>query len=424
MRALLALVYAQSGTAAGATLICSGFVVALFRHELGTWGLLAWLSASTLVLAHRLRTTRRFRNAYASRSPDYWLGYIHLSVLLSGSIWGALFAHLIGVAGPSELAMVVLLLCMLAAGATLAYAQLLSVLVCYTVPLSLPGLLALSGGFDTTRWVVAAGILVWFGFMARGARRLNAFIVRYIDYQHENLALTANLEREKSQVLALNDELQEMIGTLVLTRSTLRRQKDKAEELSAQLMLLSARDSLTGLANRREFDRVLAGEWQRARRAGHALTVVLIDVDFFKNYNDTYGHPAGDNCLRQVARVIKGCCRRSRDVAARIGGEEFAVLLPETSVEDAAAQAERLRVAVEALAMGHSGSRCATVITASFGVAGAIPAPDQPEAALLERADRALYEAKSGGRNRVAVASSQDIARAAGDDAGNADAAG
>lgn len=168
------------------------------------------------------------------------------------------------------------------------------------------------------------------------------------------------------------------------------------------LCTLSSRDALTGLANRRQFDVALDTEFGRAVRNASTLALILLDVDRFKEYNDIYGHTAGDECLQKICRTIANvAARRPGDLAARYGGEELAVLLPGTDVEAAALLAERIRAAVRALEIEHAGA-IDGFVTLSAGVdalrpeAGAV----QPKE-LVRGADKALYVAKSGGRNRV-----------------------
>jgi diguanylate cyclase (GGDEF)-like protein len=173
------------------------------------------------------------------------------------------------------------------------------------------------------------------------------------------------------------------------------------KQLEEILNRLSRNDGLTGLANRRHFDEFYQQEWKRALREETPLSLILCDIDFFKNYNDTYGHQAGDDCLRAVAGVLQSCLRRPGDLAARYGGEEFIVVLPGTLREGALAVAESLRGAVEALAIPHSASAAAPVVTICLGVSFTVPAPGDSLAALLAAADRALYRAKEEGRNRV-----------------------
>jgi two-component system chemotaxis family response regulator WspR len=176
--------------------------------------------------------------------------------------------------------------------------------------------------------------------------------------------------------------------------------KHQLEVKNAELSRLSTIDGLTGLANRRRFDEVLDQECRRARRENASLALIMTDVDFFKKYNDSYGHQGGDDCLRRVAGVLAQGARRPADLAARYGGEEFALVLPQTTIEGAAVVAETLREGVAALNLLHASSAVASHVTLSLGVAAMSPQEDEvgPDT-LIERADAALYAAKRQGRN-------------------------
>jgi two-component system, chemotaxis family, response regulator WspR len=180
--------------------------------------------------------------------------------------------------------------------------------------------------------------------------------------------------------------------------------KHQLEVKNAELSRLSTVDGLTGLANRRRFDEVLEQECRRARREDAPLALIMTDVDFFKKYNDAYGHQGGDECLRKVASVLGQGARRPADLAARYGGEEFALVLPHTTAEGAVVVAEALRGGVSALNLLHAGSTVASHVTLSLGVAVMDPTdPELGPEVLLERADGALYEAKRSGRNRFVL---------------------
>jgi diguanylate cyclase (GGDEF)-like protein len=182
------------------------------------------------------------------------------------------------------------------------------------------------------------------------------------------------------------------------------------QESNAQLLMLSGEDALTGVANRRRFDQALLQESARLARVGMPLALLMIDVDHFKTYNDRYGHPAGDECLRQVARLLKRHAKRPGDLVARYGGEEFAILLANTDHAGARALAEEVRSALIALALPHQGNP-AGIVTVSIGL-HVVAAPDEPVAAtrLVELADQALYAAKAAGRNTVCEAQESEAA--------------
>lgn len=169
------------------------------------------------------------------------------------------------------------------------------------------------------------------------------------------------------------------------------------------LTQLASIDGLTGVANRRQLNASLQQEWSRCQRYQHPLSLILIDVDHFKRYNDHYGHGCGDSCLRRVAKALLALCQRPGDLLARYGGEEFVALVPEASTEEARHTAELLRTAVESLAIPHQYATAADIVTVSLGVASMIPDMEHKPESLLNMADRALYQAKEAGRNRVAV---------------------
>ncbi|RDI57909.1 sensor domain-containing diguanylate cyclase [Microvirga subterranea] len=183
------------------------------------------------------------------------------------------------------------------------------------------------------------------------------------------------------------------------------RRRERAE---AELSVLAATDGLTGLANRRTFDKALEAEWNRAARHNTPLSLLLMDLDRFKRFNDHYGHQAGDQCLQTVARILRDTIKRPGDLVARYGGEEIAVLLPATDATGACMVAEDVRSAVEALAIPHNGNHPACVLTISIGMATLKPAFELLDAdpkMLVSLADQALYQAKLDGRNRVSIAS-------------------
>ena len=195
-------------------------------------------------------------------------------------------------------------------------------------------------------------------------------------------------------------------GFVAVTRDVTERKALEAqlENANHQLRALAREDALTGLPNRRRFDEALGEEYRRAMRVGSPLAVIMLDVDRFKSFNDTYGHPRGDACLKALAAAIDGLARRPADLSARYGGEEFVILLPDTDAAGALALAERICATVRSLAIPHTGSDFGFA-TVSMGVAVMLPDTDaQGPAALVEAADTALYEAKRGGRNTVRLA--------------------
>ncbi len=173
------------------------------------------------------------------------------------------------------------------------------------------------------------------------------------------------------------------------------------EQANSKLEQLARIDGLTGLPNRRHFDERLADTWSDHTRGGQALSLVLIDVDRFKQYNDHYGHVQGDETLKDIAKALRNAVSRPTDLVARYGGEEIVALLPNTDLEGAKAIAERMRASIESLDIAHAASEAGR-LTVSVGIASGVPGSDQGPAVWIQRADEAMYRAKSEGRNHVA----------------------
>jgi diguanylate cyclase (GGDEF)-like protein len=191
----------------------------------------------------------------------------------------------------------------------------------------------------------------------------------------------------------------EIVRARVRTHLELKRSRDLLQRLALM-------DGLTGIANRRCFNDRLGVEWARSLRTQTPLSLILADIDHFKPYNDFYGHPAGDSCLVQVAQALERESLRPSDLAARFGGEEFTLLLPETDLAGALLVAERIQAHIRKLAIRHENSAVAPLVTLSLGVASLVAAPGMSAEQLIQEADERLYEAKQRGRNQIRSADS------------------
>ena len=224
-------------------------------------------------------------------------------------------------------------------------------------------------------------------------------------------SLVCTLKEQQDALKTLNSELELRVAARTASLKRLNKKLETevkirrlAEASLAQansdLKRLATVDSLTGVANRRHFDEYLAQEWKRLAREHSPLSLILCDVDYFKAYNDTYGHQAGDQCLQAVAEAIRGTLKRPADLVARYGGEEMVVVLPNTDRQGAIHVAEAIRAALRALQIPHRGSTVSEYVTLSCGVATAVPMPHSAPQALIAQADHHLYQAKQG-RDRV-----------------------
>lgn len=229
-----------------------------------------------------------------------------------------------------------------------------------------------------------------------------------VDHEADYRALTRDGHyiwiRDVVHVVRKDDgEVDALVG-FMFDISERKRQEDELLRLKTELEALSYRDTLTGIANRRQFDLVLEREWAHARRDQRPLAVIMLDIDHFKEYNDRYGHPAGDVCLQRIAGALASVVGREQDLLARLGGEEFVLVLPDTNLDAAHAVAERCLQRIRDEAIPHASSRVTATLTASAGVGSRIPDATTSATRLLEAADRALYQAKRSGRDRVAAA--------------------
>jgi diguanylate cyclase (GGDEF)-like protein len=224
--------------------------------------------------------------------------------------------------------------------------------------------------------------------------KVRAFAVGGADYVTKPFQAEEVLARVRHQITILQQQQQ-----LIVQNNQLRQTEIALQQANLELERIANTDCLTQLANRRCFDTVLKQEWQRLRREQQPLSLVLCDIDYFKNYNDRYGHPTGDACLRQVAQVISDCIKRPADIVARYGGEEFAIILPNTNQEGAIAVVEFIRLTLQSLQIPHAASAIAAYITVSAGIACLVPALNSSYQQLIAAADIALYRAKAAGRN-------------------------
>ncbi|WP_373987754.1 diguanylate cyclase [Duganella sp. BuS-21] len=226
-----------------------------------------------------------------------------------------------------------------------------------------------------------------------------------IDHEADYRALSADGDdvwiRDVVHVVRREDGSVEALVGFMFDITARKQAEDKILQLQRELEVLSYRDSLTGVANRRMFDTLYPVEWAKARVTGEPLSLVVIDIDYFKQYNDHYGHVQGDECLRRVAQALDTGASRARDLCARFGGEEFILLLPATDEHAARNVAERCRKLLAQKELPHARSGVGRMVTVSIGIGTVVPGAHDDAYVFLDRVDRRLYQAKSAGRDRV-----------------------
>jgi diguanylate cyclase (GGDEF)-like protein len=221
--------------------------------------------------------------------------------------------------------------------------------------------------------------------------------------------MSQEIQESRQQLEEYSQSLEQQVVDRTQALEEEIRRRSAAEEalhlVNKELAAIAYLDGLTQLANRRQFDDRLLQEWRRLQREKSPLSIIMCDVDYFKQYNDTYGHCGGDDCLKEVAKAIEAAARRAADLTARYGGEEFVALLPNTPLTGALEVAKLIQQRVKSLHMPHAKSAVSEYVTLSFGVSSIIPTDATTPEELLLRADRALYQAKQAGRNQIVVSS-------------------
>ena len=329
--------------------------------------LLAWSGLLIAVTGARLLTLRAFRNATPRSESDYaaWKKYLLAGACAAGMVWGSsgiLLFH------PTSLPHQVILAFVLGgmvAGAVPLLSSMGHAYWCFAIPVMVPISIRMMWVGDRIHLIMSLTMAI-FGLAM--------------------LATSAQVHR------------------LFRDSERLRRELFSSIEVERALEYLVRLDSLTGIPNRRLFEEELDKEWARAKRDNRPLSLITADIDHFKEYNDHYGHPAGDLCLVEVAQTLYHTLSRPGDVAARIGGEEFAVLLPQTDLDGAISVAEQIRAQILALNLLHETSPVAGQVTLSFGVSSSELASVTSPAGLIHTSDVALYEAKRCGRNQIVAA--------------------
>jgi diguanylate cyclase (GGDEF)-like protein len=353
--------------------VLSGHAVVATVSALIFWGqinhhfVLGWALVMLLTLAARYWLTARFKRQPERWNSVQWNRHFALTSLALGLIWCVWSLYVTSAIQYSGIGLhvVVITAAGLVAGAVASTAASMLAYFCFSAPALLP--LSLLLIMHNQNGVLDIGILLvaFFVFNLTQVRKINGIFTE---------SIVNRLKLEESQ--------------------------KQAELLAQELYQLSTQDALTLVTNRRGFDEALVREWKRAKRTNSPLTLLMLDVDFFKNFNDSLGHPAGDKCLQAIGSKLKEFARREGDVVARYGGEEFAILLPAIDADHVLQLAQDIVDSIAELAIPHPASAISDRVTMSIGIKTVSPSEcDGDASGLIKAADMALYQAKAGGRN-------------------------
>jgi len=363
----------QTSTVIVGHFLAASINIGLFWQQINHTFIFSWVIFLFLTgLARGLMKTQ-YQRRQERLSPSYWRGLFAVSSLLLGLAWFAWSLHVSIVVDFSGMgfSIIVITAAGLVSGAVASTSSSVYSYICFSAPILLP--LSILLLFKDQMETQGIGLLLVLFFI-----------------------ITLR------QVLSINGVLKESI----INRLELEKSKEKTEKLAQELYQLSTMDALTSITNRRGFNEVLSREWLRAKRSNTQITLLMIDVDFFKTFNDSLGHPAGDECLRLMASTLTHYARRAGEVIARYGGEEFAILLPNTTGREGVKIAENICDSIAELDIKHPASDVAKRVTVSIGVHGAAPGQLDDSQELVKLADQALYRAKADGRNCVRLAES------------------
>jgi diguanylate cyclase (GGDEF)-like protein len=368
------LLLTQSRTSIVMSFLLASFIMLVFSRLTQSVLIVAWWVIISLVLAIQYGMYVAYIRQRSYRI-DYTLWYrlVLVAAATGGLCWGFGLTHMLSVVHENyHIFLIILLISLAAAGITLAVRT--PVYYAFQVSVLLPVIVRLLSGDDATKVILGFFLFIFMIAMWIFAYQVNRSLTASFRLQLENQSLANSLKQSNARLQVLNEEL----------------------------LQLSATDGLTQVANRRYFDERFVSEFSRGSRESTSLSLIMIDVDFFKLYNDELGHVAGDECLARIAISIRDSLKRPTDLVARYGGEEFVVLLPVTPPEGASKLAEEIRQNIEALKIAHPRSPISAYVTVSLGVTGAAQiGKTSKREMLLQKADQALYRAKQGGRNNV-----------------------
>lgn len=339
-------------------------------------GVIWWLVFALLILL-RLRLVMRFHQAQIELSEyKLWQQKFFVITLLTGIAWGAGAILISAEMDAAGQVFILMILIGVSGGAIPMLGMLQRVMLAFQLPMVIP-------------------YVVWIA----------------PDFQNRGLLLVLVTSLYLLTVMFAMKRLEKSVTTTLTMRYRLEQRTEQLLDANEKLEHLTLEDSLTGIYNRRYFERELEKAWRIARRDHTQLAMMIIDIDNFKNYNDTYGHAAGDECLRQVAHLIQHVLHRPGDIVARIGGEEFVTLLPGIDQAGAMLVAQSIQKELQQAQIVHASSPVSQYVTVSIGICLTMPGGEQTSLGLFQVADKALYKAKAQGRNLIVTGEMEKLER-------------
>ena len=398
----LELIYKQSTITFMGNAVAGVLITFLFWHKYNPTVLSIWLLANTLVLALRSGPSYLYNSGkLAGKSYEWCFNIFNAGSVLTGILWSFIGIYICAFGTLSSCTIILVTIAGVVAGSFALNAASFPSFIAFSWSTLVPVGMYFLVRTDSDEFFLGIYALFFLGILTLMSYSMNRMIFRYFSYETENIKLIEKLAEEKGVVMKLNNDLKNDLILQKKIETELKNEKLKVDSLVEKLLELSTIDGLTGIPNRRHFDEYMGKEWSRCAREQIPLSLVLCDIDHFKDYNDHYGHLMGDNCLRKIASILSEHARRGGDMAARYGGEEFAIILPNTNLDNATGLAQQVHQAIKDMALEHKASATDNIVTASFGVASTIPNRDILSSALIALADKCLYKAKQSGRNRV-----------------------
>ncbi len=360
------------------SILASGIIAYLSLESNNALTGILWWGIFIAITFLRTWNTRQFCKAYEQKKEidyQYWFNRFFASTILAGMGWGA-GGFMVGTyLAPLEQVYIFIILIGVGAAAIPFLGVMKRVALTFQAVSTIPYMIYISILLEERGTILLFMFTLYIAAIVASIRRMDLNLTESMSLQYQNTQMVNSLSKSNEQLQNANEKLE----------------------------TLTLEDSLTQLHNRRYFENQLKAEWQRESREQKILTLMVIDIDYFKLYNDTYGHAEGDVCLISVAQILQSCLHRSTDIIARIGGEEFVVMLPDVDIDGALTLAKQMQYQLHLTNLTHATSPLSDNVTVSIGIASIIPDENTTALGLFKAADKALYKAKTKGRNQVVV---------------------